>query len=60
MSKLRPLLLMLLYVCAPLPVQVAKSFDAAEAFGARESITHLRLSPNGTSSRMMKLSIHLD
>ena len=49
MFKLRPLALTLLCLCAPLPMQVAKSFDAAEAFGARESIAHLSMSPNGLS-----------
>jgi hypothetical protein len=49
MFELRPLVLTLLCASAQLPVQVAKSFDAAEAFGARESITHLSMSPSGQS-----------
>jgi dipeptidyl aminopeptidase/acylaminoacyl peptidase len=34
---------------SPLAAQAVKPFDAAAAFGARDSVTQLRLSPNGMS-----------
>jgi dipeptidyl aminopeptidase/acylaminoacyl peptidase len=39
----------LVFAAWPLAAQTAKSFDAAAAFGARNSVTHLRLSPDGMS-----------
>jgi len=39
----------MLCAAAPLAAQTAKSFDAAAAFGARDSVTHLSLSPDGMS-----------
>ena len=42
-------LLVLIYVCAPAMGGDAKPFDAAAAFGARESVFGMRLSPDGKS-----------
>lgn len=41
--------LALLCICPPLLAQGAKPFDAAAAFGARESISDMSLSPDGSS-----------
>jgi acetyl esterase/lipase len=49
MSKSYTLMVALLYACAPSHAQEARSFDAASAFGARASISHLSLSPDGMS-----------
>lgn len=49
MSLKQALAWSLLSLCAPLLAQGAKPFDAAAAFGARESVSDLRLSPNGES-----------
>jgi dienelactone hydrolase len=38
-----------LFAASPLAAQTLKPFDAAAAFGARDSVTHLRLSPDGMS-----------
>lgn len=38
----------LLLAASPLVAQTVKPFDAAAAFGARNSVSHLRLSPGGT------------
>src|SRR5277367_3210667 len=40
---------LLLCAAAPLGAQTVKPFDAAAAFGARDTVTHLRLSPDGMS-----------
>jgi dipeptidyl aminopeptidase/acylaminoacyl peptidase len=45
----RSFLLSILCACAPLQALRAASFDAASAFGARESVSRLRLSPDGRS-----------
>jgi hypothetical protein len=47
---LRPIMVLAAW-CAvtPLLAQDLKSFDAAAAFGARPSVAHLRLSPDGRS-----------
>lgn len=42
-------LLAMLYACAPALGEESKSFDAAAAFGARASVSHMRLSPDGKS-----------
>jgi hypothetical protein len=39
----------LLCAAAPLAAQTVKPFDAAAAFGARDSVTHLTLAPDGMS-----------
>jgi dipeptidyl aminopeptidase/acylaminoacyl peptidase len=41
--------LALLCVCAPVQAENGKPFDAASAFGARPSVTHLTMSPDGRS-----------
>jgi dipeptidyl aminopeptidase/acylaminoacyl peptidase len=41
------LILLALGVCLPLQLLRAETFDAAKAFGARPSVSHLTLSPNG-------------
>jgi hypothetical protein len=38
-----------LLAAAPLAAQNGKPLDAAAAFGARASVTHMRLSPDGAS-----------
>ncbi len=42
-------LLAVLYICAPALGEEPKSFDAAAAFGARPSVSGMRLSPDGKS-----------
>ena len=42
-------LLVLLCACSSAAGQQANSFDAAAAFGARPSVSHMRLSPDGQS-----------
>jgi acetyl esterase/lipase len=49
MLKTTIVVLAMLVVGGPLEAQDAKPFDAAKAFGARPSVTDLRLSPDGTS-----------
>lgn len=39
----------LITICPPLLAQSAQPFDASAAFGARESVSDLRLAPNGAS-----------
>ena len=48
-SKNRLVTVALLYFCSPLPAQNATPLDAATAFGARQSVSNLTLSPDGTS-----------
>jgi acetyl esterase/lipase len=47
MSDSRFLALALLCVCTITPAETGKSFDAASSFGARPSVTDMRLSPDG-------------
>jgi dienelactone hydrolase len=42
-------MLAMLCACAAAIAQDSKSFDATVAFGARESVSHMRLSPDGKS-----------
>lgn len=49
MPTIRLLALALLCAVSSLQAQVKSSFDAAAAFGARESVTGLRLSPDGST-----------
>jgi acetyl esterase/lipase len=49
LSTNRFFILALLCACAPLSAENAKPFDAATAFGARPSVSHLSLSPDGKS-----------
>ena len=49
MSLRQALAWALMMICPPLLAQGAQPFDAAAAFGARESVSDLRLSPSGTS-----------
>jgi dipeptidyl aminopeptidase/acylaminoacyl peptidase len=49
MFKIKFVAVTLLCACAPLQAQSAKSFDAAKAFGARQSLGDLSLSPDGRS-----------
>jgi hypothetical protein len=46
---LRNLAILSLFAAFPLAAQTVKPVDAAEAFGARDSVTHLALSPDGMS-----------
>ena len=45
----RNLTILSLFAAFPLAAQTVKPIDAAEAFGARDSVTHLSLSPDGMS-----------
>ncbi len=42
-----PLILVLLTLILPVRLVHAEAFDAAKAFGARPSVSHLTLSPDG-------------
>jgi dipeptidyl aminopeptidase/acylaminoacyl peptidase len=46
---IRRALLLVLWACAPLQAVIASELDAASAFGARESVSGLTLSPDGRS-----------
>src|SRR5690348_131507 len=48
-AMIRRTLIWMLCACAPLQVWGAEAFDAAAAFGARESVSGLTLSPDGRS-----------
>jgi dipeptidyl aminopeptidase/acylaminoacyl peptidase len=50
MSRMRIITLALLCMSASLRAAEIKSFDAATAFGARESVVGLNLSPDGTNA----------
>jgi dipeptidyl aminopeptidase/acylaminoacyl peptidase len=50
MSHVRFLTLVLLWVWTNSPAETSKSFDAASAFGARPSVTVMRLSPDGMNA----------
>jgi dipeptidyl aminopeptidase/acylaminoacyl peptidase len=49
MNRRIPIFVCMLLAAAPLAAQSGKPFDAAAAFGARDTVSHLRLSPDGMS-----------